>query len=452
MKKINIAYIGGGSRGWARILMNDLVKEESLTGTVRLYDIDKQSAVINAKIGNMYNDVKGAASKWLYQAVDSLTEALSGADVVIISILPGTLDHMENDVHFPERYSIYQSVGDSVGPGGIMRSVRAIPMYAHIANSIKSYCPNAYVITYTNPMTVLTKTLFAVYPEIKAFGCCHEVFGTQKLLAEMVVEMGIAENAVKEDIKVNVLGINHFTWLDIVEYKGEDLLPVYKKFVDKYYENGYVQDDVWNKTVMSSGNKVKFDLFRQYGIIAAAGDRHLAEFCPGWYLKTPKTAYYWKFSLTPVSFRKNLMIERLEETMKLYNGEEQPKLTQTGEEGVPMIKALLGDGEFISNVNTINMGQHKGLPLGAVVETNALFSVNGIQPIDAGRLPRDVESLVLRQVYNQEALVEACLAGDKDRVFKVFKNDPLVHLANQDILELFNGMFENNIEFFGGTK
>ena len=451
MKKINIAYIGGGSRGWARILMNDLVKEESITGTVRLYDIDMQSAVINAKIGNMYNNAEGAVTKWHYKAVSSLTEALNGADVVIISILPGTLEHMENDVHFPERYGIFQSVGDSVGPGGIMRAVRAIPMYAHIAKSVKLYCPDAYVITYSNPMTVLTKTLFAVYPDIKAFGCCHEVFSTQRLLAEMVVEMGITENAVKEDIKVNVLGINHFTWLDKVEYQGKDLMPVYKKFVDKYYANGYAKDDKWNRTVMSSANRVKFDLFRQYGIIAAAGDRHLAEFCPGWYLKTPETAAYWKFSLTPVSFRKNQLLERIEETMKLYNGEKQPELIQTGEKGVLMIKALLVDGEFNSNVNTINKGQHKGLPIGSVVETNALFSLNGVQPVEAGRLPRDVEALVLRQIYNQEALVEACLSSDKDGVLKVFTNDPLVHLAKQDVVELFDSMFENNIEFFGGA-
>ena len=103
-------------------------------------------------------------------------------------------------------------------------------------------------------------------------------------------------------------------------------------------------------------------------------------------------------------------------------------------------------------MNTINKGQHKGLPIGAVVETNALFSMKGVQPMDAGRLPRDIEALVLRQVYNQESLVEACLAGNKDGVFRVFKNDPLVHLSKQDALKLFNSMFENNKEFFGGTK
>jgi len=451
MEKINIAYIGGGSRGWARILMNDLVKEESLTGNVKLYDIDHESAYINAKIGNLYNTADGAVSTWNYKAVPSLDEALARADVVIISILPGTLDHMENDVHYPEKFGIYQSVGDSVGPGGIMRSVRAIPMYAHIAASIRKNCPKAIVISYANPMTVLTRTLFSIFPEIRAFGCCHEVFGTQRLLINMLKDMGISDNAQRHDINVNVLGINHFTWLNKAEYKGNDLIPVYKKFVEKYYKTGYIKEGTWNKTVFSSGSRVKFDLFRQYGIIAAAGDRHLAENCPGWYLKNPETATKWMFSLTPVSFRKNQLIERIDETMKLYNDEEPVKLKETGEEGVQMIKALMGMGQFSSNVNTTNKGQHEGLPLGAVVETNALFSKEGIQAVEAGRLPRDVENLVLRQVNNQESLVEACLAGDRNGVQKVFLNDPLVHLTKQDGIKLFNEMFEQNKEFFGGA-
>lgn len=452
MKKINIAYIGGGSRGWARILMNDLVKEKDLSGNVKLFDIDYKAAAINAKIGNLYNQVENAVSKWNYYVVETLEESLKDADVVIISIMPGNFDHMENDVHYPEKYGIFQSVGDSVGPGGIMRSVRAIPMYAFIADSIRKNCPKAVVISYTNPMTVLTKTLFSVFPQIKAFGCCHEVFGTQRLLINMLEDMGISSDAKRHDIKVNVLGINHFTWIDKAEYKGSNLFPVYKKFVHKYYNSGYVKEGTWDNTVFSSAGRVKFDLFNQYGIIAAAGDRHLAENCPGWYLKDPETTRKWKFSLTPVSYRKNQLVERINETLRIYNEEKPIKLKETGEEGVQMIKSLMGMGEFSSNVNTINTGQHDGLPIGAVVETNALFTKDEIKPVYAGRLPNDVENLVLRQVSNQEALVKASLAGNRYGVQNVFLNDPLVHLSKQDAIKLFNEMFEQNKEFFGGVN
>jgi len=450
MKKINIAYIGGGSRGWARTLMNDLALEESLTGSVRLYDIDMESALMNEKIGNLYNEAAGAVANWEYIAVNSLREALRGADFVVVSILPGSFDDMENDVHYAEKYGIYQSVGDTVGPGGIMRSIRGIPMYAEIAEAIRMECPEATVISYTNPLTVLTRTLFKIFPGIKAFGCCHEVFGTQRLLSSMLKDMGIADNAKKEDIKVNVLGINHFTWLDKAEYNGMDLFPIYKEFVDKYYESGFCAGYNWNDNCFSSGNRVKFDLFRQYGLIAAAGDRHLAEFCPGWYLKNPKTAEFWKFGLTPVSWRKAELIERIEKTKRLFDGIEKPEIRNTGEEGVALIKAVSGIGEVASNVNSSNKGQHEGVPMGAVVETNAMFSADGVQPVNAGRLPRDIEALVLRHIYNQESLVEACLKGSRKGVLSVFLNDPLVHLPKVQAVELFNAMFSKNVIVWEG--
>ena len=452
MKRINIAYIGGGSRGWARTLMNDLVLEESLYGEVRLYDIDREAALMNVRIGNLYNEAEGAVTRWNYTASETLDEALDDADFVIISILPGSFDDMECDVHCPEKYGIYQSVGDTVGPGGIMRSVRAVPMYVEIARAIDKSCPEASVITYTNPMTVLTRTLYKVFPGIRAFGCCHEVFGTQRLLIAMLKEMGLAESAKRDEIKVNVLGINHFTWLDSAEYKGMDLMPVYKDFVDKYYENGFNPGGKWNDTYFSSGNRVKFDLFRRYGLIAAAGDRHLAEFCPDRYLKDRKTVEFWQFGLTPVSWRKSDLAARMEKTRKLCEGIEKPSIKNTGEEGVSLIRALAGGEKVLSNVNTINNGQHEGLPDGAVVETNAVFSREGVVPVNAGRLSPDIEKLVMRHVKNQEALVNACISGDRAGVLQVFLNDPLVRLPKQEAIELFNIMYEKNSEYLKGVR
>ncbi|MFO7611515.1 MAG: alpha-glucosidase/alpha-galactosidase, partial [Clostridia bacterium] len=409
MKNIDIAYIGGGSRAWARNLMNDLALEKELCGTVRLYDTDHQAALVNEKIGNMYGKVPGAVSEWKYKAVGSLGEALQGADFVLISILPGTFDDMDSDVHLPEKFGIYQSVGDTVGPGGMMRTARAVPAYALFAQMIRQHCPEAFVINFSNPMTTLTGTLYKVFPGIKAFGCCHEVFGTRRLLAAMLREMGIAEDAAKNDIEVNVLGINHFTWIDRAYYKDNDLIPLYRNFSEKHFEKGYCIDGTWDSSFFSSGNRVKFDLFRRYGLIAAAGDRHLAEFCPGWYLKTPEEASKWQFSLTPVEWRKNDRIERMERSIRIMAGEEPVSLVDTGEDAVSLIKCLAGGGTTLSNVNMPNNGSHGGIPLGAVVETNAVFSNDGVTPVDSGRLPRDIEILVLRHVYNQEALVEACL-------------------------------------------
>ena len=167
---IKIAYIGGGSRGWAWGLMSDLIVEPDISGDVYLYDLDFEAAKNNETIGNMYNSTEEAKTTWNYKAVKTIEEALTGADFVIISILPGTFDEMESDVHTPEKYGIYQSVGDTTGPGGIVRAMRTIPMFEEIANYVKEYCPNAWVINYTNPMTLCVKALYMAFPEIKAFG------------------------------------------------------------------------------------------------------------------------------------------------------------------------------------------------------------------------------------------------------------------------------------------
>ncbi|MCY7825303.1 alpha-galacturonidase LplD [Bacillus spizizenii] len=437
LDQIKIAYIGGGSQGWARSLMSDLSIEERMSGTVALYDLDFEAAQKNQVIGNHSGD-----GRWRYEAVSTLKKALSGADIVIISILPGSLEDMEIDVHFPERCGIYQSVGDTVGPGGIIRSLRAVPMFADIARAIRDYAPESWVINYTNPMSVCTRVLYKVFPGIKAIGCCHEVFGTQKLLAEMVTERLGVEVLRREDIRVNVLGINHFTWVTEASYRHIDLLPIFHEFSSHYGESGYeLEGESWRDSVFRSAHRVAFDLFEMYGAIPAAGDRHLAEFLPGPYLKQPEV---WKFHLTPVSFRKQDRDEKRKETEQLIAQKRGVAGKASGEEGVNIIAALLGLGELVTNVNVPNQGQVSSLPLQAIVETNALVTRNSVQPIFSGALPKGVEMLAARHVSNQEAVAEAGLTNDRGLAFQAFLNDPLVTLDRRDAEQLFDDMLSKN--------
>ena len=219
-----------------------------------------------------------------------------------------------------------------------------------------THLPEAWVINYTNPMTLCVKTLYHVFPEIKAFGCCHEVFGTQKVLKGIVEqEMGL-EDVDRAEILVNVLGINHFTWFDSASYKGIDLFPVYEKFIDGHFEEGYEEADRnWMNSSFNCANRVKFDLFKKYGLIAAAGDRHLAEFMPGnTYLRDPETVSSWKFGLTTVDYRKKDLQKRLDKSARLVSGEEEVEMKPSGEEGILLIKALCGLTRVVSNVNIPN--------------------------------------------------------------------------------------------------
>jgi alpha-galactosidase len=181
---------------------------------------------------------------------------------------------MESDVHVPEKYGIYQSVGDTAGPGGFIRALRTIPMMREIARNVRTYCPNAWVINYTNPMAVSVGALYREFPEIKAYGCCHEVFGTQKLLAAALKEMRGIE-APRQDMSVNVVGVNHFTWFTDAYYHNIDLFEVYREFIDKFYETGYsTKGDLthWMNSSFATNARVRMDLFRRFGYVAAAGD------------------------------------------------------------------------------------------------------------------------------------------------------------------------------------
>lgn len=450
IRNLKIAYIGGGSRGWARTLMTDLAKDDKVCGKVCLYDIDYDAAADNAVIGNRLSAREDIVGKWKYEAVRTLEEALDGCDFVVLSIQPATLDEMESDVHLPEEYGIYQSVGDTVGPGGLVRALRTVPIYAGFAREIEKHCPNAWVINFTNPMTACVRALYKVFPKIKAFGCCHEVFGTQKLFAGLLREK-LGEEVNREDIKFNVLGVNHFTWVTEAKYKGEDLFPLLKEAIEKHPEGLKNADKNWANRTWRNNYLVLADLFKRYGIVAAAGDRHLAEFCPGkWYLKDPETANKFGFDLTTVARRKEIAAERERITKRLASGEDEFKLKDTGEESVRQIKALLGINEFITNVNIPNIGQIEGLPLGAVVETNAYFSGDSIRPIYAGRLPNEVEALVSRVCHNQETTVEAALNGDYESAFKAFINDANVDLPFDKARELYDRMLYNTKDYLPG--
>jgi len=297
---------------------------------------------------------------------------------------------------------------------------------------------------------VFLRALYATFPNIKAFGCCHEVFSTQGLLIDMLKDLCDIDGIEREDIKINVLGINHFTWIDHATYQDIDLMPLFGKFVKKYFKEGFerVGRASWKDSYFNSAERVKFDLFKRYGLIAAAGDRHLAEFFPGqWYLKDEKTIKSWKFHLTPVDWRIKRGEELAQKSMKLISGKETFNIKPSGEEGVKQIKALLGLGDLITNINLPNQGQLKNIPDDSIVETNAVFRKDYIRPVLSGFLPYELNNLVVRNVYNQETILKAALNKDKKLAFAAFVNDSLVGINLGKAKNLFEEMLQATKEY-----
>lgn len=451
-RRIKICYIGGGSKLWARVFMSDLAVAEGLSGEMALYDIDREAAERNAKIGARINENPNTKSKFDYYVYNKLEEALEGATFVILSILPGTFREMRSDVHTPEKYGIYQSVGDTAGPGGILRAMRTVPIYEEFAKKIKEICPNAWVINFTNPMSICIKVLYDVFPEIKAFGCCHEVFHAQKLLTVMLKELrGIDVH--RSQIYTDASGVNHFTWITEAKYKDIDLLALIPEFWEKFGEEGYYEEGedrfAFRSDPFAYGNKVKMDLYARYGALAAAGDRHLAEFLPcQWYLKDPETVKEWQFNLTTVDYREKDREEKIAETIEMAEGRKEFVVEKSDEEAVELMKALLGEGTVVSNVNMPNRGQMPQMPLGSIVETNCVFSNDMVRPVVSGLLPTGAENLVYRCCVNIDNTYEGIKERNLEKIYQAFVNQPLCNsLTMSRSRELFKEMCLNTKEY-----
>jgi alpha-galactosidase/6-phospho-beta-glucosidase family protein len=450
---LKIAYIGGGSRLWARNLMIDLAMCPDLTGEVALYDIDKDSARLNEKLGNWIQDQPGVVSRWHYIAVTTLQEALQSADFVIISIQPGPLEIMAEEIALAEEYGLFFPVGDTTGAPGLIRGLRSVNIYKDFAETIAAVCPNAWVINYTNPMTICTRTLTRVVPRLKVFGCCHEVFGTQALLAQITGQYLNIASPCRDEIQVNVMGINHFTWVDRALYQGHNLFDILKKHLEqpgtlRVYSQ--IEVESWNDW-FHSAEQVKFTLFQRFGILAAAGDRHLVEFLPG-FIQSPEILFKWGVIRTPVSWRVERWTSAPQKTRDLISGVTPFVLEQSGEEGINMIRALLGLGDLVTNVNLENIGQISNAPLHAVVETNARFSLSNISPLSAGALPAGIEPLIHRHISNQELIIEAALTKNMDLAFQAFFNDPTNHLPIDTSWRFFNKMLQVNQKYKRNTN
>ena len=431
MKNIKLTYIGGGSKLWARVFMNDLALTEGICGEIALYDIDTEAARRNQRIGERINEHPDTVSRWNYVVYEDLEEALRGADFVACSILPGTFDQMAVDVHLPEKYGIWQSVGDTAGPGGILRAMRTVPVYEQFAAAIRKCCPRAWVINLTNPMTLCCKTLFDVFPEIRAFGCCHEVFNAEDFLCCVIKEQLGVPRPNRHELVIDASGINHFTWITEARWQDTDVLPLLTGFMEKFYETGYCEKpgfapDDFKTDPFRYGNKVKMDLFRKYGVLAAAGDRHLAEFLPNsCYLAGPEGAEEWLFHLTTVDYRRRDQAKKIEDSIAVAEGRlpAQPKRSQ--EELIELMKAILGFGTVVSNANTLNRGQMRDLPLGTVVEVNHQFDNDCVRPIIANPLPAPVIDLLRPCVESLEKCYQGIRSRDLNTIFEAFMLQPM---------------------------
>lgn len=439
-KRTTIAYIGGGSVGYGWKFFSELAAEE-IYATVQLYDIDKQLSLANEVIGNKLREHPDCISDIIYLAVDTPEDALKNADIVILSFTQGSMEEMVTEVHLPETYGIYQSVGEQTGPSGVIKALKTLPIYIKYTELIKKLCPEAWVINLSNPMSMCLKMMYEVFPEIKLFGSTNELYPTLDLLAGITEKELDIQHIRRRDIKYNLLGISGFGWFDEVTYDGTDIMPIFRKYAEKYYETGYeTKVNEYKSNPFASANKIKFDLFLRYGCIPAVSDRIIADFCPAWYLKSPKTISGWKFSQTTVNYLKKVKLDKISRVKSLMNGTETLRVGGGATDCALQIRALMGLGNLITNICMKNSGQVENLPLGAIVHTNALISKNSVKPVAAGKLSDEIYGLTIRHIVNQNTIVKSVKERDLDIAFNAFLNDPLMTVDLNDATELYKEM------------
>ena len=438
MENTRICIIGGGSRQWAIRFLMDLSLQDKIGAHVALYDIDRKAAENNKEVAERIFRIIGK-SHLSVSVASTLDEGLKGVDFIIIAIEPGCIDIRQYDLGLPEEYGIYQSVGDTTGPGGLMRAWRALPLFFDFARAIEKNAPNAWVINYTNPMTLCTAALYKAYPGIKALGCCHEVFGTENFIASIIAKKEGIETPDRRDVMVDVSGLNHFTFVTKALYKGVDYIPYLKEMVkdpstfpdltEKAKKR--VADGKW----FESDHLVALSFLRDFGTLGAAGDRHLAEFVP-FFLNSDEEAWRYGFIRTPFSYR---VEEDKRKKSKVYTDEELVA-APSDEEGVDILLSLFGERTLKTNVNMPNRGQVRYLKEGHIVESNGYISADSIVPIVSTDPSLAVQSMVKRVETEQDLALEAIWNNDMDLLFQAFISDPLVNINVDKAHELFTRM------------
>lgn len=425
---MKIVIIGGGSFAWTPTLAGDLFLRNPLQGGhLSLVDLNRKAAGEMAEYCGMMTEALQAG--WTV-SVDDLDSALQGADVVCVSISTGGLAAMHEDYHIPEKYGVYHAVGDTVGPGGISRTLRNVPVFCSIAEKMEKICPEAWLIHVTNPLSQLTRAV-AKTTSVKVVGLCHNFAGTISMLADY---MGVGYG----DIDAVSVGVNHYTWLKSVTCKGRPMeselsLDRYVAYFRK--KNGLLvtntTDDMINEHLSPGKNMeyyLNFALYEKLGYFPVGSSNHVAENLP-YYCndeQAMRANHIRRKGVLPR--RQNLIDARREQIYGILQGKAELPKFKLSHEGLSSICESLYTGKPSRAIVTMpNAGQISNLPLGTAVETWASVSSNGIHPEISGEVPDVVAGSMLTIVNEQELSVEAALTGDRRLVYQALYVSPLLH-------------------------
>ncbi len=436
MKK-KFAFIGAGSMVFVRNLVRDILSFPVFQDCeIALMDINT-TRLKYAEMG-----VKKIIEAGNYPATVTATTdrraALKGADGVLITILQGGLDVWRHDTEIPMKYGVDICVGDTRGPAGIFRFLRTAPVMLDIIRDAEELCPNAIVLNYTNPMSMLVNYL-QCNTDMSVTGLCHSVQGTAEELARWI-------GAKEEDVTYTCAGINHEAFYLDFKVKGEDAYPLLKEAIKR--------DEVWNE------DRIRIELFKHLGYFPTESSGHSSEYyawfrkrqdiidelCQGTSWNPGEHAYLIKFYENREATWEQEYLDSLQKEVDLNRGKEYAS---------NIFNAIFGDNTpFEFNANLRNHNYITNLGEGVGVEVPSIADVNGIRACKQITLPQHLAVLVGHASGVEQLAVSAALEGNPEKVLHAIMMDPLTSAvcSLDEIRRMVKEMFEKNASYLGYFK
>jgi alpha-galactosidase len=444
MPQQKIVFIGGGSYGWTPTLARDLFVRPGLRGSsLILVDINPEAA---EELKAYCRELSRRFDCGWEVDTATLEEALPGADVVCASIAVGGLEAMHQDYHIPEEFGVYHCVGDTVGPGGISRTLRHVPVFVDFARQMERHCPDAWFIHVTNPLSQITRAVSKA-TSIKCAGLCHNYAGTMSFLAKFLgVEKGEVDSL--------CVGVNHYTWLTELTCKGKPVpldqltLANYRRFEANRKEPLLTNttDDEINAVLGGNhlGYGLNFTLCEQFGAFPVGESSHVVENFP-YYANDPAVLEKHRVRRKGVLPRRAELHERARVRLRatMAGEHEWPGLAPSDEGFSGIVESLAAGTPSRAIVSMPNAGQVSNLPNGAVVETWAQISGSGITPLQSGAVPEHLTGMMRLIVDEQETAVEAALTGNRDLVARAIALSPMMRDKDR-AAELADRLIEAN--------
>jgi len=400
---MKIAFIGAGSTVFAKTLIGDLLTYPELAEgtTIALMDVDEERLDNSVVIARRIVEAAGAGSR--IESTQERRSALDGADYVVTMMqVGGYRPATVTDFEIPKRFGLRQTIGDTVGIGGIMRGLRTIPVMVDLCRDMEELCPDAYLLQYVNPMAMICWAI-ARESSIRTVGLCHSVQGTARDLA---VDAGVPP----EEVDYVCAGINHLAFYLELRHRGHDLYPALHRLIDE----GAVPE--WNR--------VRYEVLRHFGHFCTESSEHLAEYVP-WFIKRNRPDLIEEFNV-PLDEYPRRCEAQIEEWQAMKTSLERGAVidvARSDEFGVRIVNALETGEPFTFNGNVMNDGLLDSLPE-CCVEVPCVADGRGITPQAVGRLPPQLAGLMQTNVNVQALTVEAALTGKREHVYHAAMLDP----------------------------